>query len=555
MNMSKIGVNQPCPCGSGKKFKKCCRNLTSDSVPLPEFDLQLKDLVQQKLRDIEATRVQREKQQGLGKGIISMESNGHRIVIVGMMLYSSTKWRTFHDFLRYYLIVQLGETWFKAEQIKIVYQRHQIVRWYDKAFSDVSSAKTMVGDLVVMPMTGAHRSFLNLAYNIYLIAHNAENESANALLQTFISKLKSARTDDFIGKLFETYAAAMFLKAGFKLVYENESESNVSHVEFVATYPPTGKKFSVEVKSRNRISDEDGPTDDVKRLRIDGKLRKALNKQAEHTRIVMIEINVPEIPSAESLAGWPAAALQQVRHVEKTFVQTNGEKPNAYVIITNHAFHNNLESIDAGTQFLATGFNFADFGPDIAFNRFKDLLESQERHQEILAVSDSMRTHLDIPVTFDGQIPEMVFQHPRGVRQLKIGQYYQVPFGDGQMVSACLVTAIVLEGEMKIYAIYKKADGIQFIVTESISEVELTAWRRHPDTFFGEVQQVQHTSDNWLELAGFMYQSYKSTPREKLLDWMKDAQDFEQLNTLPQKELAIIYCERMAWSGWNHKSN
>ena len=21
----KIGVNEPCPCGSGKKFKKCCR--------------------------------------------------------------------------------------------------------------------------------------------------------------------------------------------------------------------------------------------------------------------------------------------------------------------------------------------------------------------------------------------------------------------------------------------------------------------------------------------------------------------------------------------------
>lgn len=24
-NPVKIGVNKPCPCGSGKKFKKCCR--------------------------------------------------------------------------------------------------------------------------------------------------------------------------------------------------------------------------------------------------------------------------------------------------------------------------------------------------------------------------------------------------------------------------------------------------------------------------------------------------------------------------------------------------
>jgi len=25
MRDHKVGVNEPCPCGSGKKFKKCCR--------------------------------------------------------------------------------------------------------------------------------------------------------------------------------------------------------------------------------------------------------------------------------------------------------------------------------------------------------------------------------------------------------------------------------------------------------------------------------------------------------------------------------------------------
>ena len=27
--MSKTGRNDPCPCGSGKKFKKCCENKTA----------------------------------------------------------------------------------------------------------------------------------------------------------------------------------------------------------------------------------------------------------------------------------------------------------------------------------------------------------------------------------------------------------------------------------------------------------------------------------------------------------------------------------------------
>ena len=26
VNQNKVGVNEPCPCGSGKKYKKCCMN-------------------------------------------------------------------------------------------------------------------------------------------------------------------------------------------------------------------------------------------------------------------------------------------------------------------------------------------------------------------------------------------------------------------------------------------------------------------------------------------------------------------------------------------------
>ncbi|WP_024771542.1 YecA family protein [Aquimarina macrocephali] len=33
--MSKIGRNEPCPCGSGKKYKKCCINKGVDNMPIP----------------------------------------------------------------------------------------------------------------------------------------------------------------------------------------------------------------------------------------------------------------------------------------------------------------------------------------------------------------------------------------------------------------------------------------------------------------------------------------------------------------------------------------
>ena len=30
----KVGRNEPCPCGSGKKYKHCCLNKDADAMPL-----------------------------------------------------------------------------------------------------------------------------------------------------------------------------------------------------------------------------------------------------------------------------------------------------------------------------------------------------------------------------------------------------------------------------------------------------------------------------------------------------------------------------------------
>jgi ABC-type uncharacterized transport system YnjBCD substrate-binding protein len=47
MNSNKVGRNDPCPCGSGKKFKKCClisQRLDESSSGLPQIDAQAPDL-------------------------------------------------------------------------------------------------------------------------------------------------------------------------------------------------------------------------------------------------------------------------------------------------------------------------------------------------------------------------------------------------------------------------------------------------------------------------------------------------------------------------------
>jgi hypothetical protein len=494
-----------------------------------------------------AERAQREKQQGRGKPIISNLFNEHRFVAVGGSVHFSKKWTTFHDFLRDYFIKKIGVDWYKTELSKPDDERHPIVRWYEHALRDARRTATKVGTVYSAPMTGAIRAFLNLAYNIYLIAHHANVEGANELLETVLTKLRSQRSDDFIGKLFETYAAAAFLKAGFKIEYEDESKGGDSKVEFVATYPKSGNKFSVEVKARNRSQSEDGPNDDVKRLRVASKLNKALAKKARYTRVVMIEVNVPDVIT-DPAKGWPQAALSQIRHAETMDPPDGSEKPSAYVVVTNHAFHNNLDDVTAGTQAMAAGCRIPDFGPDIAFGSLKDLLDCEERHAEMFALMDSMRAHYEIPSTFDGENPELAFGTDKDLPKLKFGDWYLIPDRDGVEVRGRLREAAVIEDKKLVMGGYETAHGRHIMASTPLSDVEMVAYRRHPETFFGEVRQVPHQSKNWLDLAKFFYTSYKNTPREKLLQWMKAWRDFEELSKLSQRDLAIAYCERIAAS-------
>src|SRR5690349_4969285 len=117
--MARIGRNDPCPCDSGKKYKRC-HGAVTEAIP---------SLLLEKAR---ADHLQRERQQGLGKPIISADFNGTRFVAVKNRLLHSKHWRTFHDFLADYIKVALGHEWGNAEIAKPLESRHPILIWYRK---------------------------------------------------------------------------------------------------------------------------------------------------------------------------------------------------------------------------------------------------------------------------------------------------------------------------------------------------------------------------------------------------------------------------------------
>ena len=541
--MPNIGRNQPCPCGSGKKYKRCHGAYTAHESRPNSPDSQA--AFAQRIKESEALRVRREKQQGLGRPIIAARLRDHQMVAVGKRVHWSDKWHTFHDFLRDHLFGLLGKEWGAAELAKPPDERHRILRWFDQATVDARRTGTKTGEVYTAPMSGATRAFVNLAYNIYLIAHHTEKDG-DAIVKRYVDRLKSTRSGDFAGALFETYAAAAFLKAGFTLAFENESDGSVSHVEFVALYPKTGKRFSVEVKARERGTAAAGAADvdDVKRLRVANKLNKALGKKAEHARVVMIEINVPEVVT--SYEGWPAAAMAQIRHNERSDFPGGEKKPSAYVFVTNHAFHSNLTAPDSGMQLLATGFHIPGFGPDAPHSSYKGVLETRARHSEMFALMKSMQTHYEIPSTFDGEMPQLAFQDSGGVPRLQFGRTYLVPMEDGREVPGRLYDAVVEEEQKQVVGCYELTTGKTILARCPISDAELAAYRAYPDTFFGEVRQPPRHAKTLVDWCDFFYETYKNTSREKLLEWMAGTPDIERLRTLPQEDLAIIICERWA---------
>ena len=123
--MAKVGRNEPCPCGSGKKFKRCHGSIEH----LERTDRVLADVGKTRGR-MQAAQVQRQRQQGLGRPIISAESNGYRLVAVKNRLHYSKNWKTFHDFLINYLKSVMGRDWGNAEIAKPAELRHPIGIWY-----------------------------------------------------------------------------------------------------------------------------------------------------------------------------------------------------------------------------------------------------------------------------------------------------------------------------------------------------------------------------------------------------------------------------------------
>lgn len=518
MRKTRIGRNDICPCGSGKKYKKCCLSKESKSI---------QDEIKLLHERLMAKQEQITEQQGLGRKIISTIFKDKRFVAVGKKLFHNdkNKWQTFYDFLFGYLKITLGVEWVNNELRKTFEDMHPIVQW---GYLGTRHLRNVKGEIFIK-LTGALSAHIYLAYSLYLLEHNAE------IQDILIKRLKSK--DLFKGALYETYVAATLILAGFSLEIEDESNGECSHCEFFATLQNSDNKYAIEAKAREANKNN---------VSIGNQLYKALKKNAsDNKRIVFIEMNIPNLE--EKIP----QIVTELKRLEASLKINGQPAPSAYLFITNHSYVYSLENTEFERVGFTYGFKIPDFYNIYDTATLREALDSREKHKDIEHLIQCSKRFSQIPGTFDGEIPFFALNPEHNEQRLLIGNKYIVPDKDGKKVVGTLIDAVVMEGNKEVFGIYKLEDGRNIIAKCPISDEELLAYEQFPKTFFGVPLAKNNKAENALDLYDFFYESYKNSPRENILKLLKISPDNEKYKKLSKDELLKKLCEGFTYSAFS----
>jgi hypothetical protein len=132
------------------------------------------------------------------------------------------------------------------------------------------------------------------------------------------------------------------------------------------------------------------------------------------------------------------------------------------------------------------------------------------------------------------------------IPKMIIGHTYMVPDGSGDEVEGVLEDAVVLESEGRIYGTYRLTDGRRINCSNPMTPEEKRDYKQDPDNFFGVYKPIAKQVKNFEDAYNFLWATYSKSTKEKLLEFMANAPNIEELRKHSQRELAKIYCTNIA---------
>lgn len=325
-NKKHIGRNDPCSCGSGKKYKKCCMDKSS-SFKLDDQDITVFQLPESPEPNIRLCN--------------SAIYKGYRFRAVGSKAHPRPINETFHEFIiGYYLLALYGEKW-RQEQMKLdENKRHVLIKWVNSWRNFKSSLhddKHKIKEhLYAAPPTGEVKALMQFAYDIYCL------EAINKLPGFWKARIKNNK--EFQGARYEIAVAAILARAGFEITFLDEQSIKTKHCEMIAKHKKLSEEIAVEAKSRHRkgVLNEDGVSSDIETIKGDvEKLIKDACSQKPGNMPFFIFIDVNVNPAIEQLPLEEKQWIKDVKTMLNRYGEPTLEKPTPFnsLIFTNFAYY------------------------------------------------------------------------------------------------------------------------------------------------------------------------------------------------------------------------
>ncbi len=297
--MTKVGRNDPCPCGSGKKYKKCC---WLKQVPPPSEEV-MRELMKTLAKKQAAEQSLRERgifMNYVNPATYTNPKTGQRVkawALGNRLFHTRPEHETFHEFVVDHLKREvLGKEWWDKEMKSP--QRHFIFDCFAK-WEEWKRKNAVEGEKVNEHVwsgfpDGWAQTLVSLAFDVATLEH------AKKLPEHLINRLKNR--GEYQGAHYEIAVAAIFARLGCNIDFLDDQKRTDKHCEFVATHAQTGVRIAVEAKSRQRpgVKHREGSAEPEQLLRGDvGRLfRDALAKNPKDaTFIIFIDVNAPLTPN------------------------------------------------------------------------------------------------------------------------------------------------------------------------------------------------------------------------------------------------------------------
>lgn len=530
----KTGRNEPCPCGSGKKFKKCCLKAANRGVRpahMPERGPAFLAQAQAMLRQHQAAESVRQQQQGHGNPIVSWmdEANGFRFVAVKLTVHWGKNWVIFPNFLDYFMKKTLGHEWGERERSK---GQHPLFGWLQKtqAYSSHKPGEPKVKTIV---MTGFIACWLHLAYALYLIAHH------DKIPKPLLKRLRDPVS--FMPAYHEAIVGAALAVAGMEISCAETKAGSTPTPEFRAKSKASGKTYEVEAKRKNGWK---APTGDVRNAEfqreLEGYVRDQIysaSKKKLTNPVYWFELSIPTMMAEADWRAVAAKAEAAIRDAENSMTVDGQPIAPAYVVITNHTF---LADEDV-TGSPCFGFLHTIKIDDYPFGRPMEIeaaLEGYDKHRDIFWLMEAWKTASTVPTTFDGSPPELLDSDGKPQRTVKIGDMIEVPDMDGKTVRAT-VEEISSWGDDKVM-LAVGANGRHWLAEMPLTAGEAQAARRYTDAVFGKDNASRGLrDDDPFDLYDWLLKAHANMTQEQVDKFFEQNPTVAHYKGLPLKEARV----------------